>query len=52
MEEVTSKQEVIEDDGTEFKEFYSSDVKVEEPAQEPIPEPEPEPEEPKGPYFK
>ena len=52
VEEVTSKQEVIEDDGTEFKEFYSSDVKVEEPAQEPIPEPEPEPEEPKGPYFK
>ena len=51
VEEVASEQEVIEDDGTEFKEFDSSDIKVEEPAQEPIPEPEPEPEEPKGRYF-
>merc|ERR1712136_503226 len=47
-EVVLSEQEVVEDDGTEFKEYDGNDIKIEEPVEEvPQPTPEPEVEEPK-----
>lgn len=47
--ETFTESEVIEDDGTEFKEYDGSDIKVDEPAEEAEQaKPEPEIEEPQG----
>ena len=44
--ETYSEQEIVEDDGTEFKEYDGNDLKVEEPVEVEQAKPEPEIEEP------